>query len=690
MNDSNHAAGTPVPVAIGATFTAEPLRPALDFWNTELSLGWSFEFAPYNQIFQALLDPASLFWRNRTGWNVILLRLEDWPNAEADVDQLLGILKGPAAPLAGRVLICVAPESLERAGQALYRRLEDRLRHSGLAFLSWHDVAGLYPVREVHDPQANQLGHVPYTPEYFVALGSAIVRRLDAMQRPPYKVIATDCDDTLWEGICGEDGPTGVRVDPARRSIQELLRDRKANGMLLTIASKNNEADVQEAFRLHPEMVLRWDDFVASEIHWNPKSKSLLALSRDLNLDLSAFIFIDDSPKECAEVTAALPEVLTLPLPADIDDAPEYLAHVWALDQWTVTEEDKRRSQMYVQQAQRSAVARRAGSLAEFLASLQLQVKIAPARADQLARVSQLTQRTNQMNTTAVRRSVGEIQELLASGWECLIVEANDRFGSYGLVGVALFSYGRESVILDSFLMSCRALGRGIEHQLLRRVAEYAAARRLARVEVVFRIAERNRPALDFLNSIPGWRDQTVYRFDTAALLSLEYRPESITLPGDENEPPPVNGIAAGLDYDRIARELRTIAQIQERMNAGRAQAAAVLPQGTVLESRIASLWAELLAVPAVGLHDDFFDLGGHSLLAVQLLSRVRKDLGVDVPLDIVYSGRFTVSELASYIEARQLGDISPEEYAALLAELENMSDEEARALLSQEQGERS
>jgi FkbH-like protein len=682
----------PVPVAISATFTAEPLRETLDFWNSELQLGWAIEFAPYNQVFQTLLDPSSLFWSNRSGYNVVLLRLEDWPHPEAEVEQLLGVLKGPAAALAGRMLLCVTPDSRECPNRESYRGLEARLRNSGVAFLSWHEIAELYPVREVHDPEANQLGHVPYTPDYFVALGSAIVRRLDAMQRAALKVIAVDCDDTLWEGICGEDGPTGVRVDPARRSLQQLLKTRQENGILLAIASKNNESDVEETFRLHPEMLLRWDDFTARQIHWEPKTRSLLSLSKELNLGLSSFAFIDDSPKECAEVSASLPEVLALPLPKDIEDAPDYLEHVWALDQWTVTDEDRKRSRMYAHEAHRSAVAKKARSLSEFLENLQLRVTVEPARADQLARVSQLTQRTNQMNTSGIRRSVGEIQELIASGWECLVVDASDRFGSYGLIGVALFRFNHESVWLDSFLMSCRALGRGIEHRLLRRVGELGASRGLQTVDVLFRSLPRNQPAFGFLSSAGGDEisigGETAFRFGVEALQSLEYRPETITLPEDQDHTVATNaGTVAAIDYDRIARELRTITQIKNRMQAGR-MPVVVTTQANELERRIAALWTEILAAPSIGLNDDFFNLGGHSLLAVQLLARVRKDLGVDVPLDIVYSGRFTVAELARYIEVQQLGDISPEEYAALLAELESMSDEEARALLAEEQGE--
>lgn len=161
-----------------------------------------------------------------------------------------------------------------------------------------------------YDSRSDALGHVPYTPLFFAALGTAIFRRIHALSSPPYKVVVLDRDQTLWKGVAAEDGPRGVEIDPGRRALQARLVEERAQGRLLCLASKNDEADVFSVFDAHPEMPLKRGDFVAWRINWQPKSENLRALANELGLGLDSFILIDDNPLDCAEVEAACPEVL--------------------------------------------------------------------------------------------------------------------------------------------------------------------------------------------------------------------------------------------------------------------------------------------------------------------------------------------------------------------------------------------
>jgi FkbH-like protein len=702
-------------LAVAASFTAEPLGEVLAFWSKELGFNDDVRFAPYNQIFQQLLDPESLLGANRNGVNLVLVRFEDWSRfapersmaeRESDVRQFIELLDRTArsSPVPLVVAACPASPAFVSAPEhaAFERRMEEllvsQLRGLGNLYLvTPGEVAGLYPVADPHDPHGDELGHVPYTPEYFAALGTVLARRIHALRTAPFKVIALDCDETLWSGICGEDGPEGVELDAPRRTLQEFMLAQREAGMLLSLASKNNPEDVEETFRLHPEMPLRPEHFVATRVNWEPKPRNLREISDELELALDSFIFIDDNAKEANEVASGCPEVLTLALPAGAAAIPDFLRHVWAFDHLRVTEEDRRRNELYTQRVERSRAEKQAGSLSDFLASLQLDVRIRPMMPEQLPRVAQLTGRTNQMNFTTVRRSEGEIQALVERGEaECLTVEVSDRFGSYGLTGVVIFRAAQAALEIDTFLLSCRVLGRGVEHRVLAHLGELARERSLGAVEARFRRTQRNQPALLFLESVgrayeQAAGDDLVFRFPAEAAAAIVYHPNGHAKPRERAARPASAAPRRSIDYERIARDLRSPRQIIDaargaRRPRPRSAGEPVAPR-TDLERKLAEIWAGTLGLACVGVDDNFFDLGGHSLLAVELLGRVRRELGVELSLEVVYTGDFTVAELAKAIELKEIEQASESDYAALVAELDKLSDEEVRRLLAEEGG---
>src|SRR5262249_50604390 len=419
-------------IAISATFTAEAIQPGLAFWAGELGLEYQIRFAGYNQLFQQLLDAGGLFALNRGGFNIALVRFEDWQQAGAaeESKRLVDAVRSAAATFSAPLILAVCPptpahgESFKEARRILREGVSD---WAAVHLIEPEHVLSLHPVAAVHDPHGDKLGHVPYTPGFFVALATAIARKIHAIRTPPFKVIALDCDDTLWSGICGEDGPQAVVIDEPRRKLQEFMAARRHEGMLLALCSKNNEEDVAETFRAHPAMPLAWTDFAARRINWESKGANLSAIADELELGLDSVILVDDSAKEADEAHAGAPTVLTLALPAHSSNFPDFLRHGWAFDRAQVTDEDRRRPEVYAQRAARVEAEQSASSLQEFLASLDLQVQIAPIAATDVDRVAQLTQRTNQMNATCMRRSAAEIQRLSA---ECLTVRVTDRFGS--------------------------------------------------------------------------------------------------------------------------------------------------------------------------------------------------------------------------------------------------------------------
>ena len=194
--------------------------------------------------------------------------------------------------------------------------------------------------------------------------------------------------------------------------------------------------------------------------------------------------------------------MLTLQLPEDVNRIPTFLQHVWAFDHLKSTEEDRQRTESYRQNQQRELARGSALTFEEFLTSLGLEVHISEMSPRRVARVSELTRRTNQFNLTTIRRSESEMERLCRlPGFECLCVEASDRFGDYGLVGVVIFEVGTEALEVDTFLLSCRALGKQVEHRMLSHLGRTAKERGLRWVDLRYVPTDKNSPALEFLYS---------------------------------------------------------------------------------------------------------------------------------------------------------------------------------------------
>jgi FkbH-like protein len=684
----------PFRFAISATFTAEPIEPVLSFWGRQLEIPCEIRFAPYNQIAQTLTDPAGEFATNQHGLNVLLVRLEDLvqfdavtlERMESNVNEVIRLVREALPRMAVPLIFALCPPSPARRQFAheMALRIETMLEETpGILYLSHEEIQQLYPVDEPWNEEGERLGRIPYTEVYFCALGTALVRLMHGLLSPPFKVIALDCDNTLWKGICGEDGPQGVTLDPARRALQEFMREQQHSGMLLAMASKNNEADVLETFSRHPGMPLELHHFVASKLNWDAKSANLSALANELSLGLDSFILVDDNPKECAEVAESVPEVLALTLPAETGEIPHFLDHVWAFDHVLVTEEDRNRSAHYKTALEFGRELKQASNLESFLSTLDLRVQIKPCTPADLARVAQLTERTNQFNFTTIRRTYTEIAGLLAGGkLECLTVDVSDRFGDYGLTGVALFGAAEDTIEIDTLLLSCRVLGRGVEHRVLAHLAQEALRRGLDTVTATLQLTAKNEPARRFLHEIGGRFEQETesgfcYRLPATEMSELRWKPsrQGPAVRVKTPQPPPHKRP----DYAHIARALSTPMQI---LNAVR-RSPVRKQRDENTESRLAQIWSELLQKPAISPSDNFFDLGGHSLLAVLLIVRVRETFGVELTIDDVYSANLTLGELAGKIERNQLGDSAA--YQSLYKEIEALSDDEVKALLAAE-----
>ena len=534
-------------IVIAASFTADLLREPLAFWLEKLNMPWRIEVAPYNQVIRQLLDSSGVPQGNRNGINVVLLRFEDWERYQPAVEvstrrdflesmlrEFVAAVKSSTVYCTAPLLICICPPSptgIHGKESSVSDYLEAALTSELASVVGVHVISGTeitkrYPVASYYDAVGDKLGHVPFTPLYFTVLSTVLARKIYALQGERYKMIVLDCDETLWNGVCSND--EDISIDPSRRALQQFMLKQRDAGMLLALCSKNDERDVIDAFERHPEMPLRLEHIVARRINWQPKSKNIYSLAAELEISLEHIIFVDDDPAECAEVEMHCPELLVLKLPNNVAETERFLQNVWAFDHVRRTEEDQRRSSLYQQEVQRQQCRQEHLTLAEFIQSLNVEVTITELGPQHFARAAQLTRRTTQFNTTGVRRSELEIQQIAASTEHlCLVVNVQDRFGNYGLVGAIILAVLDNAVVVDTFLLSCRALGRGVENRMIARVGEIAEMKGLEHIEFPFRVTHRNRPALEFLNKIgEGYRREHpegwLFRIPSARAASLD------------------------------------------------------------------------------------------------------------------------------------------------------------------------
>ena len=356
----------------------------------------------------------------------------------------------------------------------------------------------------VADPRMPVLAGTPLGRAGIEAWADTIARTIAATRRPRAKVIVTDCDNTLWGGIVGEDGVENLLLgdDGAGRPYyayqRELLRLKEA-GFLLAISSKNNRADVLSVFDSRQDMALSLDDFVEIKIDWRNKVDHIAEIADSLSLGVDSFVFVDDSPVELAQVAHMFPGVTTLQVPENGIALVEKLTEVELLDKLDLSIEDRRKTEQYRARAQNAALQSSAPDLSTYLKQLETVVTIAECDGQEVSRVAQLTQKTNQFNLTTWRLTESEVEALCGnSAWSILTLRVSDKFGDHGLTGVVISERNGSTATIHNILMSCRVLGRGIEDALVAVACNHLVQAGVSRIEGMYRETARNSVCAEF------------------------------------------------------------------------------------------------------------------------------------------------------------------------------------------------
>ena len=509
-----------VPVTIAASFTAQPLASSLRLWGAACGFDLPCSFADYDQIIQTLLDEHGPFGANRAGVKVVLTRPEDlWAGSnaatQARIEQIADALQHfvSIGPMAGELLVGTLPPlvssaaPIDRATAESIRRTWSRKMTdiAGITLFDFATVIEEIGIERARDDAGEMLSRAPYSPRAYQELGIALARTIRGRRRSPAKAIAIDCDNTLWGGVIGEVGMDGIELGPdgpgrAYQLFQMQLKRLKERGVLLAVVSRNEEADVLEVFERHPGMILRPEDIATWSVNWNHKSENLRTLADEMNLGLDAFVFLDDDPAVRLEVATRVPEVHVVPMPTQPTAYADTLARLWIFDGAQATAVDAARTRMMQEEGRRRRESTKSASLEDFLASLDLHVDLHRPDDQEWARVAQLTQRTNQFNLSLKRRTVEEVRAFSQNA-AVLVLNAADRFGDYGLVGVVFVCPPDEDGVaeIDTLLMSCRALGRGVEDAFLAGIADLAVSQGATRLVAPYIEGKRNAMVLDYL-----------------------------------------------------------------------------------------------------------------------------------------------------------------------------------------------
>ena len=528
----------PTTVGVLATFNVSLFPTYLNEALSRYGLHSETFLGEHGQIAQQILDPTSPLYTAAPENLLIIPAVEDMltplftrPGAlsEGEVESLIndqiaelaGLLEAVLEQLPSTTcyLVTFGSESAPMEhilgahsfsrGQAAVERWMTSIK--GLASKSprvvvvdwdWHVRSGR--LANYSDERLWYLGRMRLNPVGLAGLAELVARHVSAYRGLARKVAVVDLDNTVWGGVVGEVGLKGLELGPegiglAYQDFQRELVKLHDAGVVLAVCSKNNLEDAWDVFDQHSGMILQKEHIAAHRINWQDKATNLVELSEELGLGLDSFLLLDDSPVERAWVQTALPEVLAPDLPEDPCYRPGFLRDAAFFQRINLTDADLRRARTYKEQALRNDLRQGLASLDEFLASLDQNVTIIPVEQGSLGRAAQMCQRTNQFNLTSPRYTVSDMESLISDGSiEAYTLAVSDRFGDSGVTGLAILRFQEDEAIVDTFLLSCRVLGRKVEDVFLGFLTERARQRSASRLIGSFLPTAKNKQVENF------------------------------------------------------------------------------------------------------------------------------------------------------------------------------------------------
>jgi len=501
--------------------------------------------APFGQVMQHLLQTSGEFWDNQCDvivvWtfpNIVVpqfnrvLEFLEWSEEDLykEVDVFAGLIQRidkrtqniflptwVPPPLCGhRPSIEMkngigTANTLMRMNLRLAERFETDSRIVLFNTERWIQRAG----PGAHNDKLWYLSKTPFSKTVFEEAASDMVAALRGSKGLRKKVVLLDLDNTLWGGVVGDVGWESVQVGghdavgEAYLEFQKELKRLSSQGVILALVSKNEESVAMETIEKKPEMLLRTRDFAGWRINWEDKAQNIVDLMAELNLGLESAVFIDDSPQERNRVRGALPEVLVPEWPSDPLDYARALRQLRCFDAPLLSNEDRARTRMYVSDRERRALQVEFGSLEAWLETLDLEIGVEDVDPSNLERAGQLFNKTNQMNLSTRRMMPQDLAAWSARKENLLrIFRVKDKLGDYGVCGIASLTFCESRAKIVDFLLSCRAMGRGVEEAMLSVMAKQARDHQCQTLEVLYVPTTKNTPCLRWIEGLTCFAKQ--------------------------------------------------------------------------------------------------------------------------------------------------------------------------------------
>ena len=379
--------------------------------------------------------------------------------------------------------------------------------HRGIYVLDYDALIARHGIARWHDETKWLTMRMPFAPESFLPLVNEWLKFVHPLTGITCKALAVDLDNTLWGGVISEDGLNGIKLGTEYpgafyTALQRAILDLYRRGVLLAVCSKNNPDEALAALDRHPDMLLRREHFSCLRINWQDKAQNIREIASEMNIGTDAIAFLDDNPVEREWVRSELPEVRVIPLPDNARGYAAALRDCAVFERLTLSQEDREKTKLYQEQKQRADLVHRVESLENFYRSLSQDVIIAPLTPDTTPRVAQLTQKTNQYNVTTRRYTEQEIENLSSRPeWNVYSVRVRDRFGDNGIVG-AMITRGNDNICeIDTFLLSCRVIGRTVETAMLGFVTGACKAAGFRYLQGWFYPTKKNTPVRELYES---------------------------------------------------------------------------------------------------------------------------------------------------------------------------------------------